>query len=102
MSDFRRANYEGLIRHLEDVNWEALELAESQDQRLEPDGQEGQVETTYNNLFKVIVEGLMQHISYQARRTENSNPKWIARTLRHGIGLKVEFAKRKKERKKER
>ena len=41
--DFRRANYEGLRRHLEEVNWEYLEVGD--------EGQEISVERTYNNLI---------------------------------------------------
>ncbi len=86
--DFRRAKYEGLRRHLGKVNWEPLGLAESQNPGLEPNAQEGQVETTYNTLVEVIAKGQRQHIPYQARRTETNNPKWMTRRLRHEIGLK--------------
>ncbi len=60
--NFKRADYEGLTIHLEEVNWEALELGESQDHVLGPDDQEHQVELAYNKMVNVTVEGQKQHI----------------------------------------
>ncbi len=52
--DFRRANYEGLRRHLEEVNWESIGLG--------GDGQGNCVERKYSNLDKAIGQGQQQHI----------------------------------------
>lgn len=48
--DFRRANYEGLRRHLEEVNWRTLGLDEGRISEQEPEGQGSHVELTYNSL----------------------------------------------------
>ncbi len=47
--DFRRVNYEGLGRHLEEVNWESLELG--------GDDPGNSVGRNYNNLVQTISEG---------------------------------------------
>ena len=84
--DFRRANYEGLRRHLEEVNWEYLEVGD--------EGQEISVERTYNNLIKAISEGQELYIPYRPLRKENRDPKWMTQGLKHEIGLKRRLYKR--------
>ena len=84
--DFRRANYEGLRRHLEGINWELLGLGGG--------SQATCVERTYNNLVNAIGEGQQQHIPYRSLRKDNSEPKWMTRRLKHEIGLKRRLYKR--------
>ncbi len=84
--DFRRANYEGLRRPLEEVNWESLELG--------GDDQGNSVEMNYNTLVQAISEGQQQHIPYRPIRKDNSDPKWMTRGLKHEIGLKRSLFKR--------
>ncbi len=69
--DFRRANYEGLRRHLEEINWDSLVLG--------GDSQGTCEERTYNNIVKAIGEGQKQHIPYRYLRKDNSDPKWMTR-----------------------
>ena len=84
--DFRRANYEGLRRRLEGVNWEFLEVGD--------DGPGNSVERTYNNLVKVIGERQEHFIPYRPLRKENRDPKWMRQWLKHEIGLKRRLNKR--------
>lgn len=56
MPDFRRANYEGLRKHLKEVNWKALRLNGSHNSRLKSDLQEKQEKITYNNFVRIRVE----------------------------------------------
>ncbi len=67
--DFWRGNYEGLRRHLEEVNWESLELG--------GDDQGNSVERVYNCLVQAVSEGQQQHIPYRPIRKDNSDPKWM-------------------------
>ncbi len=46
--DFRRANYEGLRRHLEEVNWRSLGMDGGQDLDQETVTHLDHVDTTYN------------------------------------------------------
>ncbi len=77
--DFRRANYKGLRRHLEEANWELLGLG--------GDSQGNCEERTYSNLVKAIGEGQQLHIPYLSLWRKNTVPKWMTRGLRHEIGL---------------
>ncbi len=91
--DFRRANYEGLRRHLEEVNWRSLEMDGGQDLEQETETHLNHVDTTYNSLVKKIVEGQEQYIPYPDKRS-NLDPKWITRSLKHELGLKWGIYKR--------
>ncbi len=84
--DFRRANYEGLRRHLEEVNWKSLEVGD--------DEQDNNVERTYSNLVKAIGEGQDRHIPYRPLRKENRDPKWMTHGLQHEIEQKRRLYKR--------
>lgn len=71
--EFRRANYLGLRRQQEEVNWGALGLYEGQDAELEINAQKSVVEVIYINSVRMIVEGQRQHIPCQTCRTETSD-----------------------------
>ncbi len=84
--EFRRANYEGLRRHLEEVDWESLGLGD--------DGPGNNVESTFNNLVKAIGEGQEYHSPCRPLRKENRDPKWMTHGLKHEIGPKRRLYKR--------
>lgn len=62
--DFRRASYERLGRHLEEVKWDSLRFGD--------DSQGTSVERTYNNIIKAIGQGQEQYISDRPIRKDDS------------------------------
>lgn len=84
--DFRKANYEKLRRHLEEVYWESLGLGN--------DSQESSVERTFNNLVQAIGKGQAHHIPYSLLRKDNNDPEWMSCGLKHETGVKWDTYKR--------
>lgn len=54
--NFRKGDYEGFIRHLEEVNWGTFGLDEGNISGLKPEGQRNHVEMTYNNSVRVMAK----------------------------------------------
>lgn len=83
---FGTADYERLRRFVKEVNWAALWINEAGKAGNWWQGKSCKI--TMNNLALLILDGQRLYIPYQARRTEQNDPKWITRGLKHNTGLK--------------
>lgn len=95
VTDYRRANYERLRRHREEVNLGDLGIYENQNCWLER--QEKQIDITCNNLVSIVVEGQGQHIPQRTLKRESNDHKWMTLGLKLEICLKKGDYKKNKE-----
>ena len=79
--DFRRANYQGLKHHLQEIDWAGI----GEDRQ---EGQNYEVEIRYDRLVKEIQEAQDEYIPKKRVRSKKNDPKWMDNSIRKNIDLK--------------